>query len=115
MNQRTGAARDAEWPRSRDETARRPLAEKGGTAGRSGKPDQKAKRPPSIRVTVASPPAELAARLDGRAVELPLRLPQSDRVHKLELKARGKRKITMDLRADKDQVLKPAWRPEVAP
>jgi hypothetical protein len=36
-------------------------------------------------------------------------------VHKLELKARGKRKITMDLRADRDQVLRPAWRPEVAP
>ena len=115
IDPRPGPAPDTARPRARDEAARRAPREKDATARQAGKTEQRAKRAVSVRVTVASPPAGLAARLDGRAVKLPLRLPKDDRVHKLELKANGKRKLTMELRADTDQVLKPAWRPEVVP
>jgi hypothetical protein len=102
--------------RPRDEAAGRTVPDRSTPAARSSKADLKPRRSPtSVRIAVASAPAGFTARLDGRAVQLPLRLAKDDRVHKLELKARGKRKITLDIRTDTDHLLAPAWRPEVAP
>jgi hypothetical protein len=102
--------------RPRDETPGRIVPDRSTPSARSAKADLKARRSPtSVRIAVASVPAGFTARLDGRAVQLPLRLAKDDRVHKLELKARGKRKITLDIRTDTDHLLAPAWRPEVAP
>lgn len=105
-----------ERSRARDETVEHAAPDRSAPAARSGKADPRPRRSPtSVRIAIAPVPAGFTARLDGRSVQLPLRLAKDDRVHKLELKAQGKRKITMDIRTDTDHLLRPAWRPEVAP